>query len=200
MAIGRTFKESLNKAISSLDLSVGENWNDDSLGISIAEEHPRRLALIRKALGQGVSVDEVNRLTGYDPWFLEQILELICEERKIAAYSLDTVGFEQLFRWKRMGFSDQALSSLLRCREDEIEQKRSGLNVRPVFKRVDSCSLESFLIAIACFYSTYAEECESQPGSKNKILVLGSGPNRSGKGLNLTIAPSMPSKQSRFGA
>lgn len=186
MSIGRTFKESLNKAISSLDHTISENWNLDSPAIPMTEEltspHPNRLGLIKKALSRGFSVDEVHRLTGYDPWFLEQLLELVLEEKKIAGSSLSEIDFEQLFKWKQWGFSDQVLSILLKCKEEEIAEKRSNLKVFPVFKRVDTCSGE-FPNAIACFYSTYAEECESQPTAKQKILVLGSGPNRIGQGI-----------------
>lgn len=188
MSIGRTFKESLNKAKSSLDDHFAENEipTIPSIPISVSEiieklrlPSSRRLWLAHEALKLGVPSHEVHQLTGYDPWFLEQILELANEEKMIEKAPLC---FEHLFRWKKMGYSDQSLASLLKCKEENIVEKRRELNIHPVYKRIDSCSGE-FPNEIACMYSTYEEECESLPTSNKKILVLGSGPNRIGQGI-----------------
>ncbi len=140
MGIGSTFKEALNKAISSLD----------------APWHPRG---------------------SYDPWFTAQIDELMAEEEAVKL--LETI---DLYRLKRMGFSDARLAALLKCGEEQIAERRKELGLYPVYKRIDSCSGE-FQNEIACLYSTYEEECESAPTGKPKILVLGSGPNRIGQGI-----------------
>jgi len=145
MGIGRTFKESFNKAISSLD--------------------------VEKAF--------LPRKNGYDPWFLNQINEL---EEEIVKGPLERVDFSQLHRWKQMGFSDEKLALLLNCTEREIFELRENFKLHPVYKRVDSCSAE-FPTETAYMYSTYEQECESNPTSKKKILVLGSGPNRIGQGI-----------------
>jgi carbamoyl-phosphate synthase large subunit len=123
-----------------------------------------------------------HQIAHYDPWFLEQINDLACEEQIIAAQALETVDREALYRWKQRGFSDKRLAALLHCKEEEVAQKREAMQLYPVYKRVDRCSGE-FPSAIACFYSTYEEECESAPTSREKVLVLGSGPNQIGQGI-----------------
>lgn len=182
MAIGRTFKESLNKAISSLDAPFAGVVETIPITEALKIPFPGHLSLAHKALGQGMAVDEVHRLTGYDPWFLGQISDLVNEEKTISESEVNDLSVEQLLCWKRMGFSDKSLAFFLKCEEEEIAETRRKLNIHPVYKRVDSCSAE-FSNNIACMYSTYGEECESYPTLKPKILVLGSGPNRIGQGI-----------------
>lgn len=146
MAIGRTFKESLNKAISSLE---------------------GRKHVI---------------LTKYDPWFLTQINDLAEEEKEITTHSLETIDQKQMHRWKQMGFSDERLADLLQCKQQQVAERRKKLQVHPVYKRVDTCSGE-FPNELTCMYSTYEEECESAPTTRKKVLVLGSGANRIGQGI-----------------
>lgn len=189
IAIGRTFKDSLNKAISSLDIAsiewISREIQDSSLE-DIKEQlkipHPKRLWLIYEAFSKGCAVEEVHDLTGYDLWFLEHILELAEEEKEIANSSLQNVSIQQVYCWKQMGFSDQKLAFLLKCTEEEVFQKRQEFGVHSVYKRIDTCSAE-FPNETAYMYSTYDEECESQPTSNKKVLILGSGPNRIGQGI-----------------
>ena len=168
MGLGSTFKEALNKAISSLDIQH--------------IPHHQRLWFVFEALHNGVTVEEVHELTKFDPWFLEQINELVKEEKEIAKSLLTTVSFREMHRWKQMGFSDETLAELLKCTQKQINEKRKELKVHPVYKRIDTCSGE-FPHEIAYMYSTYEEECESDPTTRKKVLVLGGGPNRIGQGI-----------------
>lgn len=185
MSIGRTFKESLNKALSSLDahaIEKGELPTSSDIQKKLGVPHPRRLEFVFEALHHGMPLEELHALTRYDPWFLAQIDELVEEEKEIARHSLETVDIRRLHRWKQMGFSDEKLARLLKCTEKQIAELREKLEVHPVYKRVDSCSGE-FPNEIACMYSTYEEECESDPTTRKKVLVLGSGSNRIGQGI-----------------
>ncbi|NNM43785.1 MAG: carbamoyl-phosphate synthase large subunit [Chlamydiae bacterium] len=184
MSIGRTFKESLNKAISSLCDISGYDFPREKHEIrkELKIPHPKRLGLIYKALQNEISVNEIHLLTGYDRWFLMQILELVQEEKVISKMQLGVISFEQMYRWKQMGFSDKSLAVLLKCEEKQVFEKRYELKVLPTYKRVDTCSAE-FPNDTAYMYSTYEEECECNPSLKKKILVIGSGPNRIGQGI-----------------
>lgn len=185
MAFGRTFKESLNKAISSLDVHVSEISRlagSSDIQNKLKTSHYQKLGFVFKALYNGMSIEEVLMLTKYDPWFLAQIDDLVKEEKEIAKNSLGTVDVSRLYRWKQMGFSDERLSALLKCKQKQVAEKRKKLKIHPVYKRVDTCSGE-FPNEIAYMYSTYEEECESNPSTKKKVLVLGSGPNRIGQGI-----------------
>lgn len=187
MGFGRTFKESLNKAISSLDLEFRQkndlsNSNSIDFQTQLKTAHPQRLWIIHAALHHGIALDEVHQQTHYDRWFLAQICELVKEEQSIAEHSIETVDFKRLYRWKQMGFSDKKLARLLKCFEQQIVELRKILKIHPVYKRVDTCSGE-FPNEIVYMYSTYEEECESDPSEKKKVLVLGSGPNRIGQGI-----------------
>lgn len=185
MAFGRTFKESLYKAISSLDIHVSEKTEpttSSDIRNKLKTPHHQRLKFIFKALHNGMSIEEVYTLTRYDPWFLAQIKDLVKEEQEIVKNSLETVDFRRLHRWKQMGFSDEKLAVLLKCKQKQVAERRKKLKVHPVYKRVDTCSGE-FPNEITYMYSTYEEECESAPTMKKKVLVLGSGPNRIGQGI-----------------
>ena len=141
-----------------------------------------RLWYIGDAFREGMSVREVHEYTGIEPWFLAEIEDLILTEAEIAETNVEGWSKEQLFGWKRKGFSDVRLSELVGSREDEVRQRRHELGVRPVYKRVDSCAAE-FATATAYMYSSYEQECESEPSDDKKIMVLGGGPNRIGQGI-----------------
>ena len=191
MAIGRTFQESLHKAIRGLE--VGSAGFEEKIYITSKDDltelryqlripGSERLWYIGDAFRAGMSLSEIFNLTAIDPWFLSQIQNLIDEEISINDLSLDDLDKDQLFRLKQKGFSDKRLSVLLGVSENNFRDYRHAKNIRPVFKRVDTCAAE-FSTATAYMYSTYEEECEAKPSSKNKILVLGGGPNRIGQGI-----------------
>ena len=191
MAIGRTFQESLHKAIRGLEVgSAGfEKQIDITTKDDLAElRHQLRVAgseriwYVGDAFRAGMNVPEVFRLTAIDPWFLFQIEDLILEEASLEGLPLNAINAKQLFRLKRKGFSDKRLAALLGVNEKDFRAFRHTANVRPVFKRVDTCAAE-FSTSTAYMYSTYEEECEAQPSMRDKILVLGGGPNRIGQGI-----------------
>lgn len=191
MAIGRTFQESLQKALRGLETGI------DGLDEIIDDEVEDVMARIRQELGQpgpdrirylgdafrhGMSREEIFTLSKIDPWFLVQIEALIALETKLKGRSLTSIKERELFRLKRKGFSDRRLARLMGSTEFAVREWRHAMNVRPVFKRVDSCAAE-FATATAYLYSTYEEECEAEPTQSKKIMVLGGGPNRIGQGI-----------------
>ena len=186
MAIGRTFQESLQKAMRGLETGVdGLNQmttDRQTLEKELGEPGPERIWYVGDAFAQGLSLEEVHRLTRIDPWFLAQIedivrIELALDEREFA--DIDEATMRYL---KRKGFSDRRLAYLLRATEDQVRERRHAQGVRPVFKRVDTCAAE-FATRTAYMYSTYEDECEAQPTDRRKIMVLGGGPNRIGQGI-----------------
>ena len=199
MAIGRTFQESLQKAMRSLEngltgldeiVSIGDgNGSGDSddvvrarIRTELRSPGPERLRYLADGLRSGMEVAEIHEHSGVDPWFIAQIQEIITAEQALAGQRLDTLDFDRLWRLKRRGFSDQRLAHLLGVSESAVREHRHALGVRPVYKRVDSCAAE-FEASTAYMYSTYEEECEAQPTSRRKIMVLGGGPNRIGQGI-----------------
>ncbi|MDA8364687.1 MAG: carbamoyl-phosphate synthase large subunit [Gammaproteobacteria bacterium] len=193
MAIGRTFQESLHKAIRGLETGVyglepiiDPQLTPDQMATRIEHElrvpGAERIWYIADAFRSGMSVDAVFDLTHIDPWFLVQIEELVSLEAEIRRYTRKRPSRERLRAWKRKGFSDRRLAQLLEVSETQFRELRHGASVRPVFKRVDSCAAE-FASATAYMYSTYDEECESHPEPRDKIMVLGGGPNRIGQGI-----------------
>ena len=192
MAIGRTFKESFQKALRSLEIgSFGLDpiWDEqeDQAGIHDMASYlrvpgARRAWFIGDAFRQGFGLEEVQKLTGIDPWFLAQIEELIQTEKRIENLSLEDIDQEMFRAFKRDGFSDVRLAALLNVGEIELRSKRHELGVRPVYKRVDSCAGE-FETPTAYLYSSYEIECEALPEQSSKIIVLGGGPNRIGQGI-----------------
>ena len=186
MAIGRTFQESFQKALRGLEVGVDglnqKTTDREKIQIELGEPGPERIWYVGDAFAQGFSLDEVHQLTKIDPWFLSQIkeivdIELALEQRTLA--DLDANAFLQL---KRRGFSDRRLAFLLDTAEAEVRKLRHQFNVRPVYKRVDTCAAE-FATNTAYLYSTYEQECESKPTDRKKIIVLGGGPNRIGQGI-----------------
>lgn len=187
IAIGRTFKESLNKALSSIGSEIVIQNGSTQIFARNAQNgllkpSPNTLKHIYEALFHEISLKTIRQLTSYDTWFLEQISDLVMKEKIIAKGSLKTLNFEELFRWKQMGFSDRKLASIFKSKEHQIREKRIELGIHPVYKRIDSCSGE-FPNDTAYMYSTYEEECESEPTSSKKVLVLGSGSNQIGQGI-----------------
>ncbi|SHH07165.1 carbamoyl-phosphate synthase large subunit [Hydrocarboniphaga daqingensis] len=191
MAIGRNFQESLHKAMRGLE--TGSDGFDPQVPdfrasnlAKVREElitpRGKRLWFVGDAFRAGMSVDEVFQLSKIDPWFLEQIHELISVESQIAASSLGDIDAAVLRRYKRLGFSDRRIAKLTGTHENEVRARRHALGVRPVYKRVDSCAAE-FASSTAYMYSSYDEECEAKPSDRKKIVVLGGGPNRIGQGI-----------------
>jgi len=189
MAIGRTFKESFQKALRSLEIgSLGLEplWDPTSDSHDLTRElrvpSARRAWYIADAFRHGLTLEEIQSLTGIDPWFLAQIAELVLAEHEISETALSQVDAAGFRRFKRDGFSDARLASLMEVGESEVRARRHELGVRPVYKRVDSCAGE-FATPTAYLYSTYEHECESHPENRNKVMVLGGGPNRIGQGI-----------------
>ncbi|NHC62692.1 carbamoyl-phosphate synthase large subunit [Paenalcaligenes suwonensis] len=186
MAMGRTFQESFQKALRGLEVGVdGLNQmttDREKLQIELGEPGPERIWYVGDAFAQGWSLEEVHNITKIDPWFLAQIKDIVDIELALEQKTLADLDRDTLFGLKRRGFSDRRLAFLLDTAESEVRKTRHQLNVRPVYKRVDTCAAE-FSTNTAYMYSTYEEECESQPTDRKKIIVLGGGPNRIGQGI-----------------
>ncbi len=193
MAMGRTFQESFQKALRGLEVGVdglNEKTQDrEVLEKELGEPGPERIWYVGDAFAMGLSVDEVFELTRIDRWFLVQIEEIVkieLELDKLAADKGDAALAElsaaSLRKLKQKGFSDRRLAKLLKTTEKALRDQRRTLNVRPVYKRVDTCAAE-FATNTAYLYSTYEDECEAAPTDKKKIMVLGGGPNRIGQGI-----------------
>ena len=186
MAIGRTFQESFQKALRGLEVGVDgldEVSTDlDRIQKELGEPGPERIWYVGDALRQGLSIEEVFNLSKIDPWFLVQIADIIKREEALRGRNLADLDRDMLFQLKRRGFSDRRLAKLLATDQHAVRAYRQALNVRPVYKRVDTCAAE-FSTNTAYMYSTYEEECEAQPSNKKKIMVLGGGPNRIGQGI-----------------
>ncbi|MCH6482075.1 carbamoyl-phosphate synthase large subunit [Pseudoxanthomonas sp. LH2527] len=192
MAMGRTFQESLQKALRGLETGkVGL----DPTGLDLADEDdlaalrrelkapgPERLFYVADAFRAGMSVEQVHALSFIDPWFLDQMEEIIAAEQQLAADGLGSLDKTRMRRLKRMGFSDARLAQLANTNETAVRVLRKALGVKPVYKRVDSCAAE-FATSTAYLYSTYEDECEAQPTNRDKIMILGGGPNRIGQGI-----------------
>ena len=186
MAIGRTFQESLQKALRGLETGVDgfdeKSSERDAIENELADPGPDRIYYVADAFRCGITVDEVHDLTHIDPWFLAQIEDIVHQEKALTGRTLEQLDAEALRRLKRAGFSDRRLAKLLACDQQVVRARRHQLGVRPVFKRVDTCAAE-FATGTAYLYSTYEEECEAQPSDRKKVMVLGGGPNRIGQGI-----------------
>lgn len=191
MAIGRTFQESLQKAMRGLEVGSSGfesivDFESDAATSKIRRElstpGAERLWYLGDAFRSGLSVDQVYELSAIDPWFLVQIKEIIDLETELETYKLGDVSFDNLLLLKKKGFSDKRLSVLLDESEKAVRDYRHDINIRPVYKRVDTCGGE-FATPTAYMYSTYEEECEAKPTDNKKIMVLGGGPNRIGQGI-----------------
>ena len=200
MAIGRTFAESFQKALRGLETGLSGLDEIDIEGAShsrngraaivraLGQPTPDRLRVIAQAFRHGLSVEEVNAACAYDPWFLRQIETIVAEEAHVRAHGVPAEP-AALHRLKAMGFSDARLAHLTRQTEPQVRAARHALGVRPVFKRIDSCAAE-FAAITPYMYSTYETgplgqpaQCESDPSSRRKAIILGGGPNRIGQGI-----------------
>ncbi|MBI5255296.1 MAG: carbamoyl-phosphate synthase large subunit [Burkholderiales bacterium] len=186
MAMGRTFQESLQKALRGLETGIdglSERETDrEEIIEAIGNAGPERLLYVADAFRIGMSLDEIFDETAIDPWFLAQIEEIIATERELKTRSLDSLSAAELRHVKKKGFSDRRLARLMGTDQHAVRRARHALGVRPVYKRVDTCAAE-FATQTAYMYSTYDEECEAEPTDRKKIMVLGGGPNRIGQGI-----------------
>ncbi|MDG1015753.1 MAG: carbamoyl-phosphate synthase large subunit [Woeseiaceae bacterium] len=192
MAFGRNFQESFQKALRGLE--IGANGLDEQLNempVDIDEYELReelkfpgaeRLWHLANAVRLGLGIQEINAITGIDPWFLVQIFDLVSEENLLKDKKYNDLGKIELLRLKRKGFSDSRLATLMNTEEHLIRSYRIKNHIRPVFKRVDTCAAE-FATNTAYLYSTYEEECEADVSDNKKIIILGGGPNRIGQGI-----------------
>jgi len=193
MAIGRTFQESLQKALRGLEVDIDglssaldpempddevESFLNQELSLAGAD----RLLYVGDAFRRGYSMEKIFNLTKIDPWFLVQIEELIKIEMALAGRVLDSIDKDEMFQLKRKGFSDSLLASAIGVDTRAVREYRQSLDIRPVYKRVDTCAAE-FATSTAYMYSTYEEECEAEVSDREKIVVLGGGPNRIGQGI-----------------
>jgi len=186
MAIGRTFQESFQKAMRGLEVGVDgldEKTTDmDTITKEIGVPGPERIWYVGDAFRMGLSVDEVYNISKIDRWFLTQLKDIIDREQALKGKHIADLDKAALLQLKRRGFSDRRLAKLLDTDQHAVRAYRQALNVRPVYKRVDTCAAE-FATNTAYMYSTYEEECEANPSNKKKIMVLGGGPNRIGQGI-----------------
>ncbi len=191
MAIGRTFQESLQKALRGLEIGISgldeiTDLTADDAGDKMRREMrhpgPDRLLYVADAFRSGMTITEVHESSKIDPWFLAQIEDLVLTEKSLSTKTLSTLKAGELYKLKRKGFSDLRLAKLLDASETEVRNIRHKQNIRPVYKRIDSCAAE-FSSDTAYLYSTYEEECEARVSDKEKIIILGGGPNRIGQGI-----------------
>ena len=192
MAIGRNFQESLQKALRGLETDIDgldersgamqRKTDRDGLTQELRHPGPERILYVADALRSDFSVAEINAVSGIDPWFLVQIADLVEEEKALRKDGVGSLDYARMRRLKRKGFSDARLARVLKQKEKLIRQRRHKLGLRPVYKRVDTCAAE-FATSTAYLYSTYEEECEANPGTRPKIVILGGGPNRIGQGI-----------------
>ncbi len=209
MAIGRTFQESLQKALRGLEIGVdGLNETsafkrddvEDTITYELRFPGPDRLWYVADAFRLGMTVNQVFNICHIDPWFLAQIEDLVRTEQQLVNESLDDLTDVQLRQLKRKGFSDIRLATLLKSQEDTIRALRHHYGIYPVYKRIDSCAAE-FSSSTAYLYSTYEEECEAQPTDRKKIIILGGGPNRIGQGIEFDyccVHASMAMRESGY--
>ena len=186
MAIGRTFQESFQKALRGLETGsdgLGEKTTDiEIIETELGDPGPERIWYIADAFRCGIELSEVHTLTRIDPWFLIQIEDLVKQEQSLTDKTLGELDPSALLKLKRSGFSDKRLAKLMDTEQTTVRTERHRHNIRPVYKRVDTCAAE-FATHTAYMYSTYEEECEALPTDRKKIIVLGGGPNRIGQGI-----------------
>jgi len=191
MAMGSTFQESLQKALRGLEtdrvgLDPVVDLSSDDAKNKIRSEcisaRGDRIFYLADAFRLGLTLEEIFDLSKVDPWFLAQLEDIVSNEMQINGMNIADIDATEMFNLKRKGFSDARLAQLLNCSESSVLERRKALNIKPVFKRVDSCAAE-FDTSTAYMYSTYQNECESNPSDKKKIMILGGGPNRIGQGI-----------------
>ena len=193
MAIGRTFQESMQKALRGLEVDIDglaeildPELSDDEaeslLNKELSLPGADRLLYLGDAFRRGMSIERAFELTRIDPWFLVQVHELIAIEKSLSGKDVQSLDYDQMRELKRKGFSDSRLAHCLGCGQAEVRAHRHALGIRPVYKRVDTCAAE-FATSTAYMYSTYEDECEVAHSDRAKIVVLGGGPNRIGQGI-----------------
>ncbi|MBI5922746.1 MAG: carbamoyl-phosphate synthase large subunit [Betaproteobacteria bacterium] len=186
MAIGRTFQESLQKALRGLEVSVygldEVEAEQEEIERELGNPGPERIWYLGQAFRSGIAFAEIQQLTKIDPWFLVQIEDLVASEQALAGRALQDIDSAAMRQLKRKGFSDRRLAKLLGSSEEAVRRQRHAFGIRPVYKRVDTCAAE-FATSTAYMYSSYEDECEAQPTTRKKIMVLGGGPNRIGQGI-----------------
>ena len=191
MAIGRNFQESVQKALRGLETdSVGFDPSVDPASPDAREQvaqllatpGPERIWIVGDAFRVGMTVDDIFNITKIDRWYLVQIEDLVRTEQQLAATTFSDLNRDSLYALKRKGFSDARLAQLLGVKESDVRGKRDEFGVQPIYKRVDTCAAE-FSTDTAYMYSSYDEECESNPSDRDKIMVIGGGPNRIGQGI-----------------
>ncbi|GIS20447.1 MAG: hypothetical protein CM15mP120_23630 [Pseudomonadota bacterium] len=192
MAIGSTFQESLQKALRGLEVGfvgldsvVDKNdaeWKS-VLKRELKNPSANRLWYVADAFRTGMSEEDLFEHTKIDPWFLAEIADLVASEQALQGKAIKDLDAELWRQLKQKGFSDQRLGQLLNATQDEVREARQEFGVKPVYRRVDTCAAE-FPVSSAYMYSTYEESCEADPSSREKIIVLGGGPNRIGQGLS----------------
>lgn len=189
MAIGRSFQEALQKACQSLEIKRNglgadgkENTNQAELLQGLERPSWNRLFMIYDAMKLGISLNTIQKLTQIDKWFLQQIEEMIALENEIEKHSLQTISRDLLYEAKQKGYADRQIAHLLRCLESEVYKKRNDLGIKRVYKLVDTCAAE-FEAKTPYYYSTFEDENESIRSEKKKVVILGSGPNRIGQGI-----------------
>ena len=186
MAIGRTFKEAFQKGLRSLEVRGAFRLPDDldetELRRRLVVPSAERVHFVMHALSSGYSIEELHELTKIDPWFLDNLREITEREAELRGEKIETITREQLREAKRMGFSDQRLAALMKTEEKDVRRARKEMNVAPVFKRVDTCGAE-FESFTPYLYSTYEDEDEAAVTDRKKVIILGSGPNRIGQGI-----------------
>ena len=191
MSIGSNFQESLQKALCSMEEGL-DGLNSMQIENTVISEEtyvnemtipgPKRIFYVADAMRVGWSIEKIHNLTRIDYWFLDQLYELIKIEKKLSEQSINELDLESLKNYKIKGFSDSRIASLLKVSEEEIRSLRKNNNIKPAYRRVDTCAAE-FATSTCYMYSTYDDKCEAEPSNKEKILVLGSGPNRIGQGI-----------------
>lgn len=190
MSIGRCFSEALQKALCSLENSsdgfdseeLVKHFGDAELLEACARPSPQRLWLVAEALRRGHTAEQLNAITGIDLWFTAEIAEIINSEQRVRTASLKDLSFEYLLDLKRQGFSDSRLGKLLSVSEDEVAKRRQNLGIKPNYRAVDTCAGE-FVAYTPYLYSSYDGESDAPPSEGRKIMILGSGPNRIGQGI-----------------
>lgn len=191
MALGRTFQESFQKAVRSLELgysgwgcaNVKElDWDWEQLKYNLRVPNPDRIHAIYAVMKKGMTIDEIHELSFVDKWFLTQLRQLVDFEQFILAHKLSDLSKDDFYELKKRGFSDKQIAFATKSTDKEVRSARLSLGVSPVYKRVDTCAAE-FEANTPYMYSSYDFECESSPTQKKKVLILGGGPNRIGQGI-----------------
>ncbi len=191
MAIGRTFQESVQKALRGLEIGIcgfdpilDQDASDanEKLRYELQNAGADRIRYVADGFRRGLTLEQVHELTRIDPWFLVQIEDILKDEKALSGMTLSQLDRSTMFRLKRKGFSDMRLAKVLGVTETAVRDLRHAMDIRPVYKRVDTCAAE-FRSATAYMYSCYDEECEAAVSNREKIIVLGGGPNRIGQGI-----------------